>query len=145
MWVRPMTPADANALADFVATVPGSVDPGYELARPEARAWVACDAANDVPLAYVVCSRVVDEIELLALGTRPEARQRGLARALLLRVISFAGESGARRVCLEVGANNGAARRLYDSAGFLVFNVRRAYYRETGEDALEMELALGAP
>jgi [ribosomal protein S18]-alanine N-acetyltransferase len=145
MRVRPMSPADADALADFVATVPGSVDPGHELTRPEARAWVACDAGSEVPLAYVVCSSVVDEIELLALGTRPEARQRGLARALLHRVISFAGESGARRVCLEVGAKNEAARRLYESAGFAMFNVRRAYYRETGEDALEMELKLAAP
>jgi len=140
-----MTPADADALADLVASVPGSVDPGHELSRPEARAWVACDAGSDIPLAYVVCSSAVDEIELLALGTRPDARQRGLARALLRRVIAFAGESRARRVCLEVGANNGAARALYESAGFVVFNVRRAYYQKTAEDALEMELTLAAP
>jgi len=140
-----MTPADADALADLVATVPGSVDPGHELARPAARAWVACDAGSDVPLAYLVCSSVLDEVELLALGTRPEARLRGLARALLRQVIAFAAESRARRVCLEVGANNGAARRLYESAGFVVFNVRRAYYQKTGEDALEMELTLAAP
>lgn len=140
-----MTPADADALADLVASVPGSVDPGHELARPEARAWVACDAGSDVPLAYAVCSRGVDEIELLALGTRPEARRRGLARALLRQVISFASESRVRRICLEVGENNGAALRLYESAGFVVFNVRRAYYRETGEDALEMELPIAAP
>lgn len=139
-----MTPADAEALADMVFMVPGSVDPGHELARPEAHAWVACDAHSDVPLAYAVCSRVLDEIELLALATRPAARRRGLARALLRRVISFAGESGARRVSLEVGANNAVARRLYESAGFVTFNVRRAYYRETGDDALEMELTLAA-
>lgn len=145
MWLRPMTVGDAEVLADLIATVPGGVDPGRELTRPEARAWVAGEAGAERPLAYAVCARGFDELEILALATRLEARRQGLARALLARAVTFAREAGSRRVCLEVSANNAAARRLYESAGFRVFNVRRAYYRETGEDALEMELPLGAP
>jgi ribosomal-protein-alanine N-acetyltransferase len=139
-----MTPVDAEELADLIATVPGSVDPARELTRPEATAWVAGAEDADVPLAYAVCGRCYDELELLALATRPEARRLGLARVLLTRAVSFAREVGARRVCLEVSASNAAARTLYESAGFVVFNVRRAYYRETGEDAFEMELPLSS-
>ncbi len=142
MWVRPMTALDAAGLEDLIATVPGSVDPGRELARPEVRAWVAGAANSETPLAYAVCARSFDELELLALGTRVEARRQGLARVLLTRAVSFARELGARRICLEVSANNAAAQRLYESMGFRVFNVRRAYYRETGEDAFEMDLPL---
>ena len=39
---------------------------------------------------------------------------------------------------LEVASSNTPARRLYESTGFSVFNVRRGYYRG-GDDALEME------
>jgi ribosomal-protein-alanine N-acetyltransferase len=43
-------------------------------------------------------------------------------------------------VTLEVARSNSAARALYESCGFATFNVRRGYYRASGDDALEMEL-----
>ena len=144
MLVRRLLPADVDVLADLVLTVPGSVDPAREAARPEARVWVACAPGSDEPLGYAVCSWVLDEVEILAVATQPAARRRGAARALVGRVIDFAGELGARRVSLEVAEGNLGARSLYESMGFRVFNLRRAYYRATGENALEMELVLGA-
>lgn len=160
-----MSPADAIAVTDLAATVPGHVEPREELARASVRAWVVeddgCDdlsgegrgplgdAGGATPgqaggrtLGYVICSFVLDEVELLALAIRPEARRRGAGSALLRAAIAGARAESARRVLLEVARDNAAARRLYERAGFVVFNVRRGYYRATGQDALEMELLL---
>jgi ribosomal-protein-alanine N-acetyltransferase len=48
---------------------------------------------------------------------------------------------------LEVRQSNQAAILLYRSAGFETTGVRRGYYSDTGEDALEMRITfeLDAP
>lgn len=139
--VRSLTLADCDALEPLAAEL-GSVDPRQELQRDLTRAWVAQDPTSPVALGYALGWWVVDELQLLAIGTLPVARRRGVARALLQHMIQAATEAGGRRISLEVARNNVAAVQLYESAGFRVFNVRRNYYRKTGEDALEMELEL---
>ena len=109
-----------------------------------ARAWVACSPGGD-PLGYLLGWWVVDELEVLALGVLPSARRRGVGRALLDHAITATRTAGGHRITLEVGRNNAAARRLYEAAGFSVFNVRTGYYRATGEDALEMEHVVTQP
>src|SRR5690606_26593862 len=94
------------------------------------------------PLGYALGWWVIDELEILALGVLPAARRGGVGRRLLEHAIEAARASGGRRVLLEVARSNTAARQLYERAGFAVFNVRRGYYRASGDDALEMELRL---
>ncbi len=142
--IRPMTLQDCAALAALAAQVPGNVDPREELARPLTRAWVACEAGASRLLGYALCWWIVDELQLLALATWPEARRRGVGRRLLAEVVSAARAAGAARVTLEVARGNVAALGLYESAGFRCFHVRRSYYRSSGEDALELELLLSA-
>jgi ribosomal protein S18 acetylase RimI-like enzyme len=137
-----MTLADCEALEPLAADL-GSVDPRQELQRDLTRAWVAHDPASPEVLGYALGWWVVDELQLLAVGTLPAARRRGVARALLDHVTKAAAGAGGRRISLEVARSNLAAVRLYESAGFCVFNVRRNYYAKTGDDALEMELELG--
>lgn len=48
----------------------------------------------------------------------PEHRRRGHARALLERIVSWAGEAGAERVVLSVTVGATAAERLYRGTGF---------------------------
>lgn len=139
--VRRMTLADCDALEPLAGEL-GSVDPREELRRDLTRAWVAHDLASPLALGYALGWWVVDELQLLAIGTLPAARRRGVARALLRHLIQAAGAAGGRRISLEVARNNVAAIQLYESIGFHLFNVRRGYYAKTGEDALEMELAL---
>jgi ribosomal protein S18 acetylase RimI-like enzyme len=55
---------------------------------------------------------------LYAVATRPEARRRGLARALAEALASAAAEHGVRRLWLQVLADNAAAQALYASLGF---------------------------
>lgn len=55
---------------------------------------------------------------LYAVATRPEARRRGLARALAGALASAAAEHGVQRLWLQVLTDNAAAHALYASLGF---------------------------
>ena len=52
------------------------------------------------------------------LAVHPDYRRRGIARSLVSAGVKMAQQRGARRINLEVRADNIAARRLYESLGF---------------------------
>jgi ribosomal-protein-alanine N-acetyltransferase len=118
-----------------------------ELARPWARCWVArllgreADRQVGRPVAYLLFWHVVDEIHVLDIAVYPAHRRRGIARALMDRLLSYAGEHAVRLVLLEVRRSNAAAIHLYKSLGFSIETERKRYY-PNGEDALEMALRL---
>jgi ribosomal-protein-alanine N-acetyltransferase len=114
-----------------------------EFRNPDARVWVARDAAGEVQ-GYLVAHRMLDEVHLLSLATRPAARRRGAARALLDAVLHAERAGGARLAHLEVRAGNGEALAFYAKAGFRALGRRRRYYPD-GEDALLLATALVEP
>ncbi len=94
------------------------------------------------PGAGLVLARAVsDEAEVLTLGVVPAARREGLGSALLQFAKAEAAGRGATAMFLEVSALNHAARRLYESAGFLEVG-RRANYYSDGSDALLLRAGL---
>jgi ribosomal protein S18 acetylase RimI-like enzyme len=142
MLIRDMTLEDCDVLEALWHEASLGVDPGPELGGRLTRAWVACATPSSGPLGYALGWWVVDELQLLGLGVLPTARRRGVGRLLLAHVLDAARAAGGRRVLLEVARGNAPALALYENAGFRVFNTRPKYYRATGDDALEMELAL---
>jgi ribosomal protein S18 acetylase RimI-like enzyme len=66
--------------------------------------------------------REVMYVSVLAVG--PEHRGQGIGAVLLERVVAAADWMG-RGVALDLGLENGAARRLYERLGFRVSSVRR--------------------
>ena len=90
---------------------------------------------------FVLGRAVADEAEILTLAVHPEARGRGLGRALLLAAINKARDLGATAMFLEVGADNPHALALYAGLGFAKVGARKAYY--DGRDALVLRLPLG--
>ncbi|MFV0136413.1 GNAT family N-acetyltransferase [Streptomyces sp. HMX87] len=58
------------------------------------------------------------------LAVADAARGRGVGRALLRTAVEDARRSGARRITLRVLGHNTAARRLYESEGFVVEGVQ---------------------
>ena len=52
-------------------------------------------------------------------GTRPEFRQNGLARAVITHAMARMQALGMTRVTLNHDAENVAAKRLYESLGFV--------------------------
>jgi ribosomal-protein-alanine acetyltransferase/tRNA threonylcarbamoyl adenosine modification protein YeaZ len=69
----------------------------------------------------------------------PELRRHGIAAAMLDDLFRFMRGIGASVLTLEVRASNAPAQALYRAHGFRVAGLRRAYYRDSGEDALIME------
>jgi len=109
------------------------------LAEQDHRSVAFCYLARDAGGAVVgFCSfwRVVDELHINNLAVRPESRRRGVARALLARVLADGAGLGAVRATLEVRRSNDAARLLYEGLGFTVAAVRQSYYTNPVEDAL---------
>lgn len=83
-----------------------------------------------------------DIADVMTLGVSPRARRRGVGARLLLELIRVARRRGAQSLMLEVRADNGAARALYQAEGFTVLRVRPRYYQPGDVDALVMRLDL---
>lgn len=93
-----------------------------ELMRlPTTRGWI--DETG-----FILCSHVVDEMEIMTICTHPEYRRQGYGRALLERLFEYAGTAGVAKIFLEVRADNMPAQKLYESAGFVVSGIRKGYY-----------------
>jgi ribosomal-protein-alanine N-acetyltransferase len=91
-------------------------------------------------LGYVIFWLVHDEVHVLNVGTAPEARRRGVARALMDQAVASGRRRGARLSTLEVRRSNTPAIALYRSLGYRQVGVRPRYYAEEGEDAIVMTL-----
>ena len=93
-------------------------------------ALVAEDAGRVVGLVHYLFHRSTSRIEpvcyLQDLFTLPEARGRGVGRALIMGVYARARDAGAKRVYWQTRENNSAGRVLYDQVaqhhGFIVYS-----------------------
>lgn len=85
------------------------------------------------------------EADVQTIAVSPQARGRGIGRALMERMLTQARDRAVREVFLEVRADNDVAQNLYRSLGFVELGVRPGYYQPEGIDAIVMRLALAAP
>ncbi len=115
-----------------------------ELGRPWSRIWVARGGPGDpsAPIGFLLAWHVADELHVLDVGTQPALRRLGVARAILDEALRYARAHQIRVLLLEVRRGNVAAIRLYRGLGFTALGVRRGYYSDNGEDAIEMILGL---
>jgi ribosomal-protein-alanine N-acetyltransferase len=135
MMLERLSPGDADRLALVHARCfrPGWSAQSFRdlLARDTTVALALRD--DDRPrelIALILVQVAAEQSEILTLGTLPEARRRGHARALVLASATQAHRMGAREIFLEVAKDNAAASALYRSLGFLPAGERRAYYRD---------------
>lgn len=91
-------------------------------------------------LAYITLAHTPGELEILNIATSPDCRRQGHARQLLTMIIGTMPQLDVERMVLEVRVSNIPARALYKSLGFIRAGLRKAYYKDTGEDALIMSL-----
>ncbi len=87
---------------------------------------------------------VAGEAHVSTIAVAPAWRRRGLGAWLLLSMIYQALDHEAGIMRLEVRETNEAAQALYAQFGFVIVGRRRRYYRDSGEDALLMDLDLAA-
>lgn len=84
------------------------------------------------------------DADLLTIATLPAARRRGIATAMLARLVECARQAGCGAVLLEVRVSNTGAQALYRRHGFVPIGRRRRYYLAPVEDALVMRVGTGA-
>lgn len=127
--VEHLTADMAPALADLHASA---------FSRPEAWSASAFEASLAQPAtlgfgaqhegtlaALILIQQVDQEIEILTLATRPEARRHGHAQRLLLHIET---ELRPVRCYLDVAEDNPGAIAFYDKMGFTVDGRRPRYY-----------------
>ena len=139
MGVTTISPMSLDHLVEVVSLeTEGQAAPWSEqVFRDELAAQNRCYlVAGDPIVGFGGVMVVGEEAHVTNLLVAPQHRRRGVARALLARLVDEAVEMGARHLTLEVREGNIAARALYSSLGLAPVGVRRGYYGD--EDALIM-------
>lgn len=117
------------------------------LATPGATALLAMQekTGEQHPCGFVLLRAAADEMEILTLAVLPQARRRGVARALMQAVRRYADKAGTRKIFIEYAEDNQAAHALYESVGYTSDGVRADYYRNsdgTASNAITASLCL---
>jgi [ribosomal protein S18]-alanine N-acetyltransferase len=105
---------------DFASYITGQATPVY----------VACDAKRRIA-GFAMLRFAADEVELITVAVDPKWRSRGVGAALMRAVFDDLLMSPARRMFLEVAADNPAAITLYKKLGFTELSRREGYYART--------------
>lgn len=111
-----------------------------ELAGRPRRDYVVAVTPDGTISGYAGLDVSGDVADVMTIATAPGHQGRGIGRVLLDELVRRATAHGVEALLLEVRADNDAARRLYDRAGFEVISVRRRYYQPGDVDALVMRL-----
>ncbi len=93
-------------------------------------------------IGYLCCWVKPRSVQVVNICVAGSYRNQGLGRALLGVLASWAGRNGKNRLTLEVRPGNRPAIGLYESLGFVRTGIQEGYYKDTGEDALLLELRL---
>jgi ribosomal-protein-alanine N-acetyltransferase len=86
---------------------------------------------------FIVWRTVLDEAEIITVGVHPDARGAGIAIAMLGIMENEIKKVGAKKIFLEVSAENTPAINLYKKCGFIQNGLRPKYY--DGVDAILMQ------
>jgi len=144
--LAPLTARDAKPAAGLHARcfdTPWTPEDFRRFAKDAARTCITAWDGKRLS-GFVLTSLAADEGEILSLCVAPEYRRRGIGSALLERLREALIAHGTQAFFLEVNAQNLAATRLYEKAGFRAVGKRLDYYQtsEGPQDALIMRLSL---
>lgn len=145
LHVEPARASDAETIArlhaegfyrgwtreEFAAYIAGEGTPVY----------VACDAKRRIA-GFAMLRHLGEEVELITIVVDRRWRKKGVGLMLMRALFDAVLMSPARRMLLEVAADNAAALRLYGKLGFAKVGERRGYYpRPDGTPATAIVMA----
>ena len=140
--LRPMEMGDIDAVTAAELrcfSVPWSRDSvAYALFAPGALSFVAVDEDRTL-LGYCMGRCIFEDLEIMNIAVEAPFRRAGIGRTLLALLLEKAAAAGCERALLEVRESNAAARKLYESFGFVTLGRRKNYYFNPREDALVMQ------
>lgn len=97
---------------------------------------------KDVPVAFIGAWFLEKESHITNVGTIPGYERMGIATFLLKEIIQIGRNEGVNILTLEVRVSNKKAQSLYKALGFENVKVKKDYYLNDHEDALDMLLEL---
>ncbi len=145
LHIEPATPRDADAVAklhaaSFYRGWPRQDIEAY-IIDPDTPTLVVCDARRRV-VGFAMLRILGDDVELMTIAVEPRYRGKGLGQALMRACFEDLLMTPARRMVLEVAADNPAAIRLYQKLGFTKLSERQGYYaRPDGQPATALVMA----
>jgi ribosomal-protein-alanine N-acetyltransferase len=145
LHIEPATPRDADAVArlhaaSFYRGWPRQDIEAY-IIDPDTPTLVVCDARRKV-VGFAMLRILGDDVELMTIAVEPKYRGKGLGRALMQACFEDLRMTPARRMILEVAADNPPAIRLYQKLGFTKLSERQGYYaRPDGRPATALVMA----
>lgn len=95
---------------------------------------------NDKIVGYIIYSVVLDEAEILNIVIESSYRGNSFGKQLLNHAIEDIKNNKCSVVFLEVAKKNMIAQCLYAKFGFVVYNIRKNYYKN--DDAVLMKKEL---
>lgn len=145
LHVEPARASDADTIArlhaegfyrgwtreEFAAYIAGEGTPIY----------VACDAKRQIA-GFAMLRYLGDEVELITIAVDRKWRKKGVGLLLMRALLEAVRMSPAKRMLLEVAADNTAALKLYGKLGFSKIGERKGYYpRPDGTPATAIVMA----
>ena len=106
------------------------------LENPNSHCWIA--ELGNILAGFIVCWLIIDEMHIASIAVHPKYRGKGISKQLIITGMRELISKGARSATLEVRAGNMKAQNLYRYFGFDEVGLRKAYYKDTHEDALLM-------
>jgi ribosomal-protein-alanine N-acetyltransferase len=109
-----------------------------ELSKPYSRVYVLTDDDTDSRIAgYIVCWMMFDNCQILNLAVDLPFRGLGMAKFMVRKAISLAGNKEIKKLILEVRKLNMPAIQLYQGLGFTITHILKGFY-SNGEDAYQL-------
>ncbi len=93
---------------------------------------------EEIAVAFIGISMRRDNFHVTNIATRPEYQNQGIGSYLIQTVLDLARQLDKKRLTLEVRVSNETAKSLYRTLGFQDGPIKKNYYHNNGEDALDM-------
>jgi [ribosomal protein S18]-alanine N-acetyltransferase len=150
MRVRRMAAKDLDRVMELAARLPEAAqwpDAAYRAAlNPESRPQRVSLVAEEVPTAgiigFAIASLLPPQAELETIAVATNRRRHGIGRLLFQAVAAELNLKDVTEIWLEVRGSNRTAIAFYASLGFAQAGLRRSYYADPIEDAVQMALKL---
>lgn len=147
LWAGPDRAAEVASLHASLFDEPWSEDSIRTLLdHPASTAFIAFDGRTRQAVGFVMGQLAADEAEILSIGVTKNWQRHGLGRRMVEGLARATERAEAKRLFLEVAADNDAAMGLYLGLGFAATGLRRGYYQRAqgpAVDALTLALNVG--
>lgn len=146
--VRQAVERDINGLVEIEKQIYGTAPWSYaafqlELGRHHDRLYIVVE--HDKQLVGFV-GMAVDwyhlDLHITNIGITPQWQKRGVGTYLIKTAIAYARYLQLHSLSLEVRVHNLVARHLYEQMGFREHRIKRRYYLDNHEDAVDMQANL---